>query len=339
MLISDFDYELPESFIAKTPASPRDSARLLVVDRLTGTIAHHKFSDLGLFLRPDDLLVLNDTKVLPARIAATSPFGGKMEIFLLNEDPEKSGAWHCLVRPGRRVREGITVDLPGNIQAVVTRVEEGLFSVSFPFASSDLFLDWLFQHGESPLPPYLKREATPEDKEEYQTVYAKRMGSVAAPTAGLHFTTRLLESLRRDGVRTIDVTLHVGYGTFAPLREESFQAGELHPEIFRVSPNTVSLLKETRAKGARIIPVGTTSLRTLESLGLHGESGTTRIFIKPGDKFQWTDGLITNFHLPRSSLYVLVCALLGVEKTRAVYDEAKEKGYRFYSYGDAMLIL
>ncbi len=336
MQLSDFDYQLPETLIAAEPAVPRDHSRLMAIDRASGTPRHRRFFELGDCLKKGDLLVLNNTKVFPARLFGSEAGGRKYEIFLLK--PLGGGRWACLARPGKKVKGKARLTFPGGVVGIVERAASD-FIVEFPDLAGNAFFDWLYTAGSPPLPPYIKREATAVDRESYQTVFAKETGSIAAPTAGLHFTHELLDGLRAKGVETAEVTLHVGYGTFAPVHVEKLDEHVMHEEIFHVPDATFEKLRAAKAERRRIIAVGTTALRALESIPTHGLSGETRLFIYPGYEFQWIDGLITNFHLPQSTLYILVSAFLGLDKTRACYEEAIREQYRFYSYGDAMAIL
>lgn len=339
MKLSDFSFELPEELIATFPASPRDHSRLLVVDRSSKKIEHCHFYDLGLYLKPNDLLVLNNTKVLPARLFGEDSSGKKFEVFLLKATSPSKNSWQCLVKPGKKVRSGISLRFNDGGIGLVQPTESGLFQITFSLAEGLDVLTWLYEIGNSPLPPYIKRAADQQDKITYQTVYAKQTGSVAAPTAGLHFTEELLLKLLQQGIDQTEVTLHVGYGTFSPIRTEDIRDHKMHSEEYDIPDETLRKLKATKERKGRIFAVGTTSLRTLESYPSRGTRGTTDIYITPGYKTQIIDGLITNFHLPESSLYVLVSALLGTDFCRQVYQEAIHHKYRFYSYGDAMLIL
>ncbi len=331
--IEDFDFTLPPSAIASFPAEPRDSARLMVIDRQSAKTSDQVFSDLKTFLKPGDCLVLNNSRVIPARLFGHQN-GRRFEIFLLS--PLNDDTWECLVRPGKKIKGEVQVEFSGNVTARICRQEKN-FTAQFSLAGSS-FMRWLETAGEVPLPPYLNRAATLSDKNDYQTVFAEAPGSVAAPTAGLHFSEEGLKELKALGIRLAWVTLHVGYGTFAPLDAQTLSGNELHAEGYEMPEKTAALLAQTRQEGGRIYPVGTTSLRVIESFKPGQVCGSTRLFIKPGYRFRWADGLITNFHLPRSSLFVLVTALLGVGETRRLYESAVEKGYRFYRYGDAMLI-
>lgn len=337
MLLSEFDYFLPEHLIAKHPASPRDSSRLLVVFRKTGEIQHKHFFDLPSFLKPGDCLVRNNTRVIPARLPARSDQEQKFELFLLKKTAVSVECWACLVKPGKKIKSSLSLILKDGSSVQVEKKMDGSFEVQLPKQKD--FWHWLETVGEPPLPPYIKRNTSADDVERYQTVFSKESGSVAAPTAGLHFTRELIEKLESEKVRFADITLHVGYGTFAPIRTNQIEEHQMHEESFAVSEEALSLIKETRELGGKVIAVGTTSLRTLESLTKVGPSGSTSLYITPGYEFKEIDGLITNFHLPQSTLYVLVYSLLGGDLCKKAYQEAIKYEYRFYSYGDAMLIL
>ena len=339
MKTSDFDFQLPEELIAQTPLERRDASRLLTLDRESGAIEHHHFYDLPRFLRPGDCLVLNDSRVLPARLIGHRPTGGACEVLLL---VDKSGdLWECLVRPGRKLKPGAQV-IFGDGQLTATVEEElndGKRTVRFHYQG--IFLEILEQLGRMPLPPYIKAEL--QDQERYQTVYSRVVGSAAAPTAGLHFTPELLEQVGEMGVKVCYVTLHVGLGTFRPVKAEEITDHEMHSEFCMISRETADTINETKKNGGRVICVGTTSCRTVESFaaedGTMSEcSGWTSIFIYPGYKFKVLDALITNFHLPQSTLIMLVSALAGREYVLAAYEEAVREKYRFFSFGDAMFI-
>lgn len=337
MLTKEFDFDLPESLIAKEPMEPRDHSRLLVVKKNNQEISHHHFFDLPELLLPTDLLVRNTSRVIPARLPGKLSTGAKAEIFLLRPlGPENLTQWECLFKPGKKVKESLQITLKdGSLATVKPAISHWAVELS-PVGD---FWSWLDGVGEPPLPPYIKREITKEDKERYQTVYSNASGSVAAPTAGLHFTSELFERLRAQGNSIADIVLHVGYGTFSPIRTESLEEHTMHEEFFIVPEPTQKSLEAAKKANHRVIAVGTTSLRTLESYSELGTSGLTRLFLRPGSELNETSGLITNFHLPRSSLFVLVCAILGVELAKRAYQEAIKEKYRFYSYGDAMLIL
>lgn len=333
--LADFDYELPADRIAQTPAEPRDSARLLVLHRARDVLEDRSVADLPELLRPGDCLVVNDTRVLPARLFGWRPSGGRVELLLLRKRDD--GAWEALARPARRLRVGATIVLEGGTSARVVEVGgEGLRVLAFEDEGAALAV------GQIPLPPYI---TTPlADPERYQTVFARERGSAAAPTAGLHFTPRLLDRLREREITIATITLHVGLDTFRPVTEQDPRAHTLHSEWYRVPPETAALLNAVRQSGGRIVAVGTTSVRTLESVAdeqgtIHPSSGDTRLFILPGYRFRVVDVLMTNFHLPRSTLLMLVAAFAGRERVLAAYRHAVAAGYRFYSFGDAMLIL
>ena len=340
MKTSDFDYDLPPELIAQTPTARRDASRLLCLDKTTGAFSHHHFYDLPDFLRPGDCLILNDSRVLPARLLGNRlPGGGACEVLLLVDRGEN--VWECIVRPGKHLRAGAKMTFgTGELTAEVAEVlPDGNRLVKFAYEG--IFLEVLERLGKMPLPPYIKAEL--QDRERYQTVYSKVNGSAAAPTAGLHFTPELLEKIQAMGVKLGYVTLHVGLGTFRPVKEEELEAHEMHSEYCVIPAETADLINETKANGGRVICVGTTSCRTIESWA--GEDGTmkpsagwTSIYIYPGYRFKVMDALITNFHLPQSTLLMLVSALAGREHVLAAYEEAVRERYRFFSFGDAMFI-
>ena len=340
MKTSDFYYDLPQELIAQTPLDKRDASRLMTLDRVTGETAHHHFYELPDFLRPGDCLILNDSRVLPARLLGQRlPGGGACEVLLLIDRGEKT--WECLVRPGRKMRTGAKLSFGnGELTAeVVGEVEGGNRLVRFDYEG--IFLEVLEHLGKMPLPPYIKEEL--QDQERYQTVYSKVLGSAAAPTAGLHFTPELLEKIAAKGVGIGYVTLHVGLGTFRPVKEEEITDHEMHSEYCVISQETADLINRTKANGGRCICVGTTSCRTLESWAaedghMEPKAGWTNIYIYPGYKFKVMDGLVTNFHLPESTLIMLVSAFAGREHVLAAYRKAVEEKYRFFSFGDAMFI-
>lgn len=338
---SDFYYDLPERLIAQTPAEPRDSARMLVYDRGTGETAHRHFYDLPDYLKRGDILVINNTRVLPARIYGRKATGARVELLLHKR--RSLTEWEVLARPARKAEPGTELIFSDRLRAVVTgRGEDGLRTVRFSFEG--VFEDLLAQVGEMPLPPYIRRKPADEDAERYQTVYAKESGSSAAPTAGLHFTPGLMERVRAAGAEFVEVLLHVGLGTFRPVKTENVLDHKMHSEFYAVSPEAAGKLNDAKKQGRRIIAVGTTSVRVLESATddtgeIRAGSGDTDIFIYPPYTFRSVDGLITNFHLPESTLVMLVSAFIGREKTLALYKEAVEKEYRFFSYGDACLLL
>lgn len=339
MKTADFDFYLPEELIAQTPLERRDASRLLTLDKNTGAVGHHHFYELPRFLRPGDCLVLNDSRVLPARLIGRRPTGGVCEVLLLVD--QGGDLWECLVRPGRKLKPGAQVIFgDGQLTATVeAELNDGKRAVRFHYQG--IFLEILEQLGRMPLPPYIKAEL--EDQERYQTVYSKVVGSAAAPTAGLHFTPELLEQVREMGVKTCFVTLHVGLGTFRPVKAEDIADHEMHSEFCQISRETADIISETKRGGGRVICVGTTSCRTVESFAaedgtMSERSGWTNIFIYPGYKFKVLDALITNFHLPQSTLIMLVSALAGREHVLAAYQEAVREKYRFFSFGDAMLV-
>jgi len=347
MDINQFDYELPESLIAQTPLRERSSSRLMTLDKRTGEIGHHSFRDLARLLRPGDTLVLNNTRVIPARLIGRKRGGGaNVELLLLKQLGDDR--WETLARPGKRLKAGAIVDFgdyetgePLLSAEIEEELPEGGRIVRFRY--DGIFLEILDQLGQMPLPPYIKAKL--DDRERYQTVYAKHPGSAAAPTAGLHFTDELLQQLREQGVRTAFLTLHVGLGTFRPVSVERIEEHKMHAEYYELPEETAHLLNEAKAQGSRIIAVGTTSCRTLETVAqmfegapLQATSGWTDIFIYPGYKFRLVDALITNFHLPRSTLLMLISALAGKENVLRAYEIAVREKYRFFSFGDSMFI-
>ena len=336
---SDFSFDLPEELIAQTPMEQRDASRLLCLDKQTGAVEHRHFYDLPDLLREGDCLVLNNSRVLPARLIGIRPTGGAVELVLLRD--LGGNRWECLSRPGRKTKPGQRILFgEGELQAVVEEtVSGGNRIVRFDYEG--IFLEVLERLGRMPLPPYIRQEL--KDPERYQTVYSKELGSAAAPTAGLHFTKELLETVRNKGVLTEFVTLHVGLGTFRPVKEEEIEDHEMHSEYCIIPPETAEVVNRTRKNGGRIIAVGTTSCRTLESFAkedgtLEASSGWTNIFIYPGYRFKCIDALITNFHLPESTLIMLVSALAGRENILNAYRIAVSEKYRFFSFGDAMMI-
>ncbi len=340
MKTSDFYYDLPPELIAQTPLEKRDESRLLCLDKATGEWSHHHFYELPDFLRPGDCLILNNSRVLPARLLGRRlPGGGACEVLLLQDKGDK--VWECLVRPGKHLREGARVSFgDGELTAEIAEVlPDGNRLVRFNY--NGIFLEVLERLGKMPLPPYIKEEL--QDQERYQTVYSKVNGSAAAPTAGLHFTPELLERIAAKGVGVGYVTLHVGLGTFRPVKEDEIEQHDMHSEYCTIPQETADLINRTKANGGRVICVGTTSCRTIESWA--GEDGTmtatggwTNIYIYPGYRFKVMDALVTNFHLPESTLIMLVSALAGREHVLAAYEEAVRECYRFFSFGDAMFI-
>lgn len=343
MDVSDFDFELPPEAIAQRPA-PRGTSRLMTLDRSTGAIGHRSVADLPALLRPGDLLVVNDTRVVPARLFGTDAEGRRTE-FLLVEKTEDAATWDCLARPGRRAKPGRTFDFGAGLSGTVSRKgESGHYRVVF---SGTPLAEALPQVGTTPLPPYIHREggvADGRDAEDYQTVYAREPGAIAAPTAGLHLTPGLLDALRSGGVEVASVTLHVGIGTFKPVKADRVEEHRMDPERGVVPDATAEAVARAKGEGRRVVAVGTTSVRTLEA-SARGHGGRvapgpfeTRLFLVPGAEFLVVDALLTNFHLPRSTLLMLVSAFAGREKVLAAYREAVASGYRFFSYGDAMLV-
>ena len=341
MRVSDFDYELPKHLIAKYPANPRDSAKLLVLHRKTGKLEHKIFRDLPQYLKRGDLLILNDVKVIPARLLGKLDTGGKVEILLIRQI--EPNVWEVMAKPARKLKPGKNINF-GQLKATVKGYKnEGKRILEFHVKGNN-FMDILSQIGHVPLPPYIEREDLPADKEQYQTVFAKTEGAVAAPTAGLHFTKELLEKIEKKGVIIKTVTLHVGPGTFKPVKVEKIEEHKMDYETYNIPEETAEEINRAKKEGRRVIAVGTTVVRTLESAAdeegfVKSGEGTTNLFIYPGYKFKVIDALITNFHLPRSTLIMLVSAFAGRERILNAYKEAVKKNYRFYSYGDAMLIL
>ena len=348
MRLSDFDYALPPELIAQHPASPRDSSRLLVLHRSERRIEHRIFRDLPTYLRPPDVLILNDTRVIPARLLGRKRSGGAVEVLLLRPAPERHEGretWEVLVRPGRRVRDGTRLEfgeaLAGGLAGeVVASRNDGIRLVAFE--GDRPVLDAIREIGKTPLPPYIHEPLG--DPGDYQTVYAAVEGAVAAPTAGLHFTPELLARIRGSGVSTVTLTMHIGVGTFRPITAEDPAQHRMDAEWYQVAPRAAEAINTARARGGRIIPVGTSAVRTLETVT--GEDGVARpgvgwshLFIVPGHRFRAVDALVTNFHLPRTTLLMLVSALAGRELILRAYAEAIRERYRFYSFGDAMLIL
>ena len=336
---SDFYFDLPEELIAQTPLERRDASRLLILNKKTGELEHRHFYDLPEYLREGDCLVMNDSRVLPARLLGCRSSGGSVELVLLRDLGE--GKWECLSRPGRKTKPGTELSFgEGELTATVSAVTEGGNRI-VQFHYEGIFLEVLERLGKMPLPPYIKAELN--DAERYQTVYSREVGSAAAPTAGLHFTQELLQKLADKGVRLCYVTLHVGLGTFRPVKEEEIEDHPMHAEFCMIPEETARIVNETKKNGGRVIAVGTTSCRTLESFAsadgtLSPSSGWTDIFIYPGYTFKCIDALITNFHLPESTLIMLVSALAGRETILHAYETAVKERYRFFSFGDAMLI-
>ncbi len=338
---SDFAFDLPKELIAQDPLEDRSSSRLLVLDRRSGAVSHHVFREIGDFLRPGDCLVLNNTKVIPARLLGEREgTGAHVEVLLLKR--RDKDVWETLVKPGKKCRPGTKLEFGGGVlkAEVVETVEEGNRLVRFEYEG--IFEEVLDRLGEMPLPPYITHKLS--DRNRYQTVYAKYEGSAAAPTAGLHFTEELLGQIRSRGVQTAFVTLHVGLGTFRPVKEDDILEHHMHSEAYQISQQAADLINRTKASGGRVICVGTTSCRTVESAAdergmVRPGSADTEIFIYPGYEFKVLDGLITNFHLPESTLVMLVSALAGREQVLGAYAEAVRERYRFFSFGDAMLVV
>ncbi len=334
--LSDFDYHLPKEFIAKYPVEPRDSCKLMVLNRKDKSITHRVFRDIVEYLSPGDLLVLNDTKVIPARLKGKKPTGANVEVFLLR--PIKEDVWEVLLKNAKRVKPGNQIIFGEDFKCeVLEKGEEGKAKVKF---FGDSIQQLIKKYGQIPLPPYMEREEEEKDRNYYQTVFAKKEGAVASPTAGLHFTEELLNKLKEKGVNTAFCTLHVGLGTFRPIKTEDITKHKMHEEYYHIPDETLRAIEETKKRGNRVIAVGTTVVRTLETYASTGKKeGFSDIFIYPPYQFKLVDSLITNFHLPKSTLLLLVSAFAGRDFILKAYEEAKQKGYRFFSYGDAMLIL
>lgn len=340
MLLSEFDYDLPESFIAQTPCEPRDHSKLLILDSQTGRIAHKIFYQLKEYLKPGDTIIFNDTKVIPARLIGTKDeTGAKIEVFLLSR---KTGdEWEALVKPGKKARVGAKINFGEELSCeIIENTDFGGRIVKFHYEG--IFEEILDRLGETPLPPYIHEKL--QDKERYQTVYAKERGSAAAPTAGLHFTKEMLTDLKEKGINLGFVTLHVGLGTFRPVNVEKIEEHQMHREYYSLPKETADLINLTKQKGNRVIAIGTTAVRTLESASekkdfIEAKSGWTDIFIYPGYEFKIVDALVTNFHLPKSTLLMLISAFSGKENIFHAYEEAKKCKYRFFSFGDAMFLL
>lgn len=340
--VNTYDFELPQEQIAQYPARPRDASRLLVVDRKAETLHDSRFSQLAEWLRPGDVLALNETKVIPARLLGQkADTGARVEIFLLNR---RQDGWACLVRPAKRLKPGARVVFAGGrFEAVIERELDFAGGRQVRFDGDSDWEDALREIGQMPLPPYIQRPAEPSDQTDYQTVFASHAGSVAAPTAGLHFTDQLFAGLAEQGIEPVHLVLHVGLGTFRPVEARDIRDHRMHSEYYEISGEAAAKLNQARADGRRVIAVGTTVVRTLESAwhpdtGIQAGSGETDIFIYPGSTFHAVDGMITNFHLPKSSLLMLVSAFGGIELVRKAYQHALTENYQFFSYGDAMFI-
>lgn len=344
MKVEDFNYTLPEELIAQHPSDKRDHARMMVLNKSAQSIQHKNFYNIPEFIGPDDLLVVNNTKVIPARIYGKKETGANIEIFLLGSID--STHWETLVRPAKRVKKGTRIILKNQQSITIT---EKLETGNWVIETSEDFEQYIHQVGNMPLPPYIKREAEnefePEDKDRYQTVYAKQAGAVAAPTAGLHFTNKIMKKLKTQGTKVVEITLHVGLGTFRPIKCDKIEDHVMHKEFYSLTEEVAESINKHKQEGKRVIPVGTTSIRTLETIASNNNgqlkacSGWSDIFIYPGYQFKITDGCITNFHLPKSTLIMLISALAGKEFIFNAYNEAIKESYRFYSYGDCMLIL
>jgi len=350
--IQDYDYTLPPDRIAQEPAPERDRSRLMVLNRMTGTVSHHQFLDLPDLLDSGDLLVMNNTEVVPARLVGQKKTGGRVELLILDlperiEDSPSGNAliFQCLVKSAKPLRPESVIAFDENLKGRVLEGGNGIYIIQF--LPQNGWMDILYRIGQVPLPPYIRRESgipTKDDARSYQTVYASRKGAVAAPTAGLHFTPRLFRRLREKGIRTVEITLHVGYGTFLPVRCNDIRGHQMHPESFIVLEEAAETIQRSKAAGSRIVAVGTTCVRTLEFVAdatgtMKAVRGRCNLFIYPGFRFKMVDALVTNFHLPQSTLLMLVSAFAGRERTLNAYREATRMGYRFYSFGDAMLIL
>ncbi|OPY87957.1 MAG: S-adenosylmethionine:tRNA ribosyltransferase-isomerase [Smithella sp. PtaU1.Bin162] len=345
MELKDFSYFLPEELIAQHPYPERDRSRMMRLERESGRISDYSFFQLPEFLQKDDVLVINNSRVIPARLFGKKPTGASLEILLLTkrEETDTSSVWEVLLRPAKRLRENDIIVLSTDCEAkVLTRISEKKWLLCFSCTGN--FENYLNNHGRAPLPPYIKRKNNDEqfvdDLERYQTIYAKHPGSIAAPTAGLHFSAEVMQALRKKGVQIAPVTLHVGYGTFLPITVNSVEDHAMEPEYYEINPEAVEIINNAR----RVIAVGTTATRTLESIAdekglIKAQSGFTNLFIYPGHQFRRVNGLITNFHLPESSLFLLVCAFAGTDFIKKAYLHAVDNRYTFYSYGDCMLII
>jgi len=342
MKTEEFDYHLPRSLIAQYPSSQRGETSLMILHRQTGMTEHQAFQEITKYLHPGDLLVLNNTRVLPARLIGKKETGGKIEMLLIPSWNGTKGEWKALIKRSGKVKRGSRIQFEPGLEGGIEEVECGKGKVTFSYPGE--VTELLYKIGHIPLPPYIRRGDEPLDRERYQTVYAERDGSVAAPTAGLHFTHALLQSLRERGVRTTMITLHIGIGTFTPVKASDIEDHAMEAEWIEISEETAREINATKARGGRVISVGTTTTRALESFsagdgGVKTGKGMSSLFIYPPYRFRVIDGLITNFHLPKSTLIMLVSAFAGTERLMKAYEEAVRRQYRFYSYGDAMLIL
>lgn len=341
--LSDYDYDLPESFIAQYPVEPRDQSKLMALNRKTGRIAHTQFSEIIHYLNPNDLLVINETRVFPARLLGHKKTGARIEVLLLT--PQSDSKWTALVKPARKLKLGEKAFF-GENQLCVEIVEEmnqgeRVLTVD---PGGEEFFRIVEKIGHVPLPPYIRRTDQPADRQNYQTVYSQHRGSVAAPTAGLHFTNELLEKLQQKGIQTAPVTLHIGLDTFRPVNVADIREHQMHSEYYEISAASAAKINQAREQGGRIIAVGTTSVRTLETVAnangtVQAANGWSRLFIYPGYRYKVVDGIITNFHLPKSSLMMMISAFCSIPILKAAYETAKNQHYRFFSYGDAMLLL
>lgn len=340
MFLSDFDYELPVELIAQHPAPEREGSRVLTLNRGLSEIGETVVANLAPLFRPGDLLVVNDTRVIPARLLGVKESGGKAEIFLVRREAGETEVWRTLVKASKSPGPGCRIELPEGVVATVLSRADGEWRVCFEGCAD--FSDWLERVGRLPLPPYIRREPVGEDRERYQTVYAREKGAVAAPTAGLHFTQTILDEIRAMGATVAPLTLHVGLGTFLPVRVEALCEHTMHRERYLIPEETAAAIRHTRENGGRVVALGTTTLRALEHAALSGAiqagPGEADLFILPGFRFRAVDVLFTNFHLPKSTLFMLVCAFAGKERMLAAYREAVARRFRFFSYGDAMWI-
>jgi len=342
MFVKDFNYHLPAELIARYPASERDASRLMLLDRQTGAVGEDVFRNISTQLVPGDLLVMNDTRVIPARLFGNKDTGGKVEIFLLRREDCEAERWSCLMRSSKGFREGLLIHLAAGVTAkICAKLDNESWQVEF--AGTENFSDWLEREGHIPLPPYLQREDEVQDRERYQTVFAQNAGAVAAPTAGLHFTRELLAEVESKGIQITRLTLHTGLGTFQPMRVERVKDHKIHTEHYSIPAATADAICSTKARGGRVVAVGTTTARALEHAAIgagnvRSGDGKADIFIFPGYTFAVVDALVTNFHLPESTLLMLVSAFAGRDFVLEAYREAVSRGFRFYSYGDAMFI-
>lgn len=349
-LLDDYHYALPDALIAQHPAPQRENSRLLALERRSGNISHHHFIDICNFLAPGDILVINNTSVVPARLTGRKKTGGKVELLIIDYADSSEGKYppgkrtcQCLIKAAKRPLPGALIDFDDTLVAEVITFHEGIFTVEFSFEGE--FEPLLYRIGKVPLPHYIKRDgaAGADDMHTYQTVYASEKGAAAAPTAGLHFSEALLERIKHKGVHIAPITLHVGYGTFVPVRVNDIREHRMHAESYNISPESAEAINQVKASGGRVVAVGTTSVRTLEYAAdnrgqIHPGRGRSNLFIYPGYRFAAVDAMITNFHLPQSTLLMLVSAFAGREKVLAAYNEAVRQQYRFFSYGDAMFI-